>query len=242
MVNEKITEIFDCRYLKFAERDIDYNITRQEADLIINLGRLNTNDHILEVGCGEGRILRMLASRGLHVSGVDASEFMVTEAQRKCVWSKYAIAIDCDDLLTRPREILSDCILSWNTSFGFQSDPESLQILKNMRRSLKNNGRLILNIANKNNVLKKLKKSQTRYLDILKVVDKMWFEHETSRLYTLRTFELERISQVQFYTRLFSPSEIVDFVSNSGFREIQIHNPKSSSVLFNSQIYLTAKK
>ena len=57
--------------------------TTGEVSFIIEELTLPTGCHVLDVGCGTGRHSLELARRGYRVTGVDLSEAMLLEAERK---------------------------------------------------------------------------------------------------------------------------------------------------------------
>src|SRR5438132_1423106 len=57
--------------------------------------------HALDVGCGDGRLARMLASRGVRVTGVDLSASMVARARQQAAGLPN-LTFEIGDLLDHP--------------------------------------------------------------------------------------------------------------------------------------------
>ncbi|HEY7603806.1 MAG TPA: methyltransferase domain-containing protein [Gaiellaceae bacterium] len=53
------------------------------VDAACSLGRLEPGSHVLEIGCGTGKLTEELAARGLHVEAVDPGARMVEVARRR---------------------------------------------------------------------------------------------------------------------------------------------------------------
>ena len=106
---------------------------------------------VLEVGCGTGRIALPLAKTGLHVTGVDQSEAMLSIARRKLT----ALSVSVKDCLTLVNQDMSE--LNLGRRFGFVLVPaRSIQhlltielqrkTLQAIRRHLEPTGRVALHL------------------------------------------------------------------------------------------------
>jgi SAM-dependent methyltransferase len=58
-------------------------------------------DRLLEVGCGSGRMARLLTARARHVVGIDASPQMIEMGQSRSA-SFTSLQFVCDDFMTHP--------------------------------------------------------------------------------------------------------------------------------------------
>jgi len=77
--------IFNSLYLK-TDGDVadDDNPTQQELDLFTNILRLDIDDRILDLCCGQGRHSLELARRGFkNVEGLDCSHYLVQKAKTR---------------------------------------------------------------------------------------------------------------------------------------------------------------
>ena len=63
-------------YGKWLEND-DY------PDVLLNEMRISSNDTVLDIGCGEGTITRKIAKKAKSVTGIDKSELMLEELNKK---------------------------------------------------------------------------------------------------------------------------------------------------------------
>jgi len=208
-------DVFGPRYLALLDRYADPERTRKDAEAIINNAPLSRRDSILDAGCGEGRLMRALGERGFQVRGVDASAWMVETAKRRC--SGQAAEIDRFDFFEEPYRPQVDVIVSWDTSFGFESDEINLQILKSMRRSLLAGGRLVLNIAERRKALWGFQPTKRFHGPWFVMHQEQQFDARTKNLMTKWTYDDGGHPPVAFLTRLYSREEIADLLVEAGF-------------------------
>lgn len=67
---------FDYLYIYFSENYLTHERTKKECTLIEQLCSLEKGDHVLDIGCGHGRISNELAHRGHRVTGIDCLRFI----------------------------------------------------------------------------------------------------------------------------------------------------------------------
>ena len=121
-----------------------------EVDKIIKLVSLEKGAVVLDMGCGPGRHSVELARRGFSVTGVDKISFLLDEAKQVAHTNDLTIEFVQEDLRQFCRPESFDVALSMFTSFGyFESLAENQQVLINVRRSLKKNGILIIDMMGK---------------------------------------------------------------------------------------------
>ena len=73
---EKDWDKIATEYGKWLEND-DY------PDVLLNEMRISSNDTVLDIGCGEGTITRKIAKKAKSVTGIDKSELMLEELNKK---------------------------------------------------------------------------------------------------------------------------------------------------------------
>ena len=75
---EKDWDKIATEYGKWLEND-DY------PDVLLNEMRISSNDTVLDIGCGEGTITRKIAKKAKSVTGIDKSELMLEELNKKSI-------------------------------------------------------------------------------------------------------------------------------------------------------------
>jgi 2-polyprenyl-3-methyl-5-hydroxy-6-metoxy-1,4-benzoquinol methylase len=107
------------------------------------LDALPEGGHVLDLGCGSGDFMRLLASRRLHAEGIDISGEQVRLASKAGL---AAYEADAFEFLTTHRETY-DGIVALDLIEHFRRD-ELLRLLEEIRLALKPGGRLLIQTPN----------------------------------------------------------------------------------------------
>jgi len=106
----EVYEGFASVYDVFMD-EIDYPTWVQYIqDTWKRLGK--TPESVIDLGCGTGNIAIPLATAGYSVVGVDISEEMLAEAQRKACAQELSIPFFCQDMVEMELPYQADCVLS----------------------------------------------------------------------------------------------------------------------------------
>jgi SAM-dependent methyltransferase len=128
----------------YAHRD-----DREAAGFIDSLiARLHPDGsaRALDLGCGAGRHARQLASHGLNVVGLDLSIHSIQAARR---FEHPRLRFARHDMRRPFGANAFDYVFNLFTSFGYFGDPaEHLAVVRNVARSLRAGGRLVLDYLN----------------------------------------------------------------------------------------------
>jgi ubiquinone/menaquinone biosynthesis C-methylase UbiE len=131
--------------------------TRREVEGIIQLLGLPPGSRILDCGCGAGRIALPLARRGYRLTGLDYSGPLLKLAEKQARRAQIAIEWIKGDMRRIGLRNHFDAAVSIFTSFGYFNDPaDDLLMLKSLRRALKRDGKLVLDLENPALVLKQI--------------------------------------------------------------------------------------
>lgn len=128
--------------------------TIKEVDFIEEELKLHKEYSILDIGCGTGRHSVELAKRGYKMTGLDISESMLKEAQKKADEENVSIElIHADATEFRLDKKFDACICLCEGAFGLLSmdeDPfeRDLKILYNINSALKLGGAFLLTALN----------------------------------------------------------------------------------------------
>ena len=118
-------------------------VLSQELELISK--QVQQKATILDIGCGTGRHLIPLAQAGFHVTGIDSSNGMLSELQKKL---PTAGILNADlNTLKLEKKGYDLIIMFWNTFNEIALTKSHAQkLLKNCYQALKPNSKLLINI------------------------------------------------------------------------------------------------
>lgn len=151
------TSFFDERYRRSDLDRQPAHVTEAQVDLARTALRLEAGARVLDLGCGTGRHSIELAVHGLDVTGVDLNEDYLRHARERATARGVAarfIRADMRDLDNLDSQYF-DGVISLYTSFGFFLEPDdNLRVLTEVRRVLRPEGRLLLDVINRDWLLR----------------------------------------------------------------------------------------
>ncbi len=218
MSDEWIKPYFGSIYPQIYALD---HLTKGQVDGVERMLGLTPEMRILDVCCGYGRHALELARRGYrHVVGVDISGPLLARARRTAQAEGLRVAFRRADMRRLPFRGSFDVALNLFTSFGyFRDEADDLAALRSMARSLRPRGRLLVDLLNREWLVRHF---QPRYQDetALGVVDnEMTFDLETGRLRNVRSFHhagRRRSLTIEF--RVYTLAEMVRMLRAAGLR------------------------
>ena len=163
--------LFGQNYLDIYLSDFTPERTSQEVDFIIKTAKLTPQDRILDLACGHGRHSIELAKRGFSVVGLDYSAAFIQKAKAD---AKKA-GVEVDFILGDMKELSFnkdfDVVLLLFTSFGFFSNKENKEVFNQINKSLKPNGRFLIDVISGEAVKKRFNKEGQKEdgSDLLKI-------------------------------------------------------------------------
>ena len=131
----------------FSERR--FNVAEDEAKGILALSKLEKGN-VLDLACGPGRHAIALARDGFRVTGVDLSPFLLEKAASLAQEQNVDVEWVQADMRHFLRPEAFDLAISIFTSFGYFDDKQDdLAVLRNIRRSLRVGGILVMELMGK---------------------------------------------------------------------------------------------
>ncbi|KQC05704.1 MAG: D-alanine--D-alanine ligase [Methanoculleus sp. SDB] len=228
--------LFNHLYLK-TDGDVvgDVGITRAEVDRALEILDLAPGDQVLDLCCGQGRHAIEFASRGFETWGLDRSHYLIRRARSAMKKQGLQIRYREGNANRLPyRNDTFDAVVILGNSFGyFDSVQEDLEVLREVRRTLKPGGRILLDIADGEWLRKQFKPRSWEWID-----DRMFVcrERELSKD-GQRLISREIVSDVetgviadQFYAeRLYSRETMAALLVEAGFSHPEIHDMPAGS-------------
>jgi len=132
---------------------VKWNV-KGEVDFIEKAFELLKGSRILDLACGYGRISIELASRGYNVLGLDFSDYFLEMGRSEAIRRKVEVEFVQGDMRNMRYYNEFDGVVCWGNSFGYFSDEENEKVLHLIARSLKRKGRLMLDLHNKDAVIR----------------------------------------------------------------------------------------
>lgn len=162
-------DFYDQHFARLARSYPEAELT-QMANFIHQALGLQTRQRVLDIGCGLGRLSLVLAQQGFYVTGVDACQAYIQEAQATA-HSAQNTQQNIDFIQADARELLPDksydAAFFWHTSFGhFSQDADNLALLRSAFSQLKPGGRLLLDYPNFYQTLSQFEPQFTQHYDL----------------------------------------------------------------------------
>ena len=221
MSDWRIIDTFDQDYLDFYAPLLTDERTNAEVDTIWSLLGLVPGTAVLDLACGHGRIANRLAQRGARVTGLDATSMFLdiarVDAERLGVDVDYVLG----DMRDLPWTERFDVVVSWFTSYGYFDDDQNRLVLNEVRRCLRRDGRLILDLNHRDGLLPVWRPTDVVHRPDGIMIDEREFDPLTGRNNTTRTVVRDgSVRRFTFFTRLFSFTELRTWLLDAGFRDV----------------------
>jgi len=180
---------------------------------------------VLDLCCGLGRHSMELARRGFTVTGVDRTAVYLEKAKKQANAENLPIEFIQEDMRKFCRPDTFDLVLNFYTSFGYFENPaEDRRVIVNMEKSLKQGGRLVMDMAGKEILARIFRERDWHeddgviWLEERKVSkDWTWID---SRWILLRG---DKRDEFRVSHRLYSAAELAALLKDCGFRSVDIY-------------------
>ena len=146
-------DYFDDVYLKYFLIPQGAERTKEQIDFISKF--LPENGYILDTGCGIGRHSIELARRGFKVLGIDTNQKYLDLAFEKAkALSLDNVTFSLMDMRNLNEEEVFDGVINLWSSFGYFDDDTNEEIIKNFFKAVHKKGKVIVDIENRDYILK----------------------------------------------------------------------------------------
>ncbi len=212
----------------FADSTLNSQALRQKAidevDFIIKQINLKTGS-VLDVPCGTGRHSYLLAKKGFKVTGIDISEACLKIANKS--WGHKNLSYQIGDMSNlKHYKNHFNLVLNLFTSFGyFATDKQNEQVLKELYNSLRDDGTLVLNLINRNWLLKVYRANDWQETEDKYILNRRLYDSKTHYNEAWMTVIDKKTKEETTYyhrNRLYSKNEIVLMLKQVGFKKISV--------------------
>jgi cyclopropane fatty-acyl-phospholipid synthase-like methyltransferase len=196
-----------------------------DIDAILALVDLPSGASVLDLGCGVGRHALELARRGYEVTGVDRTAAYLAEARERARKEGLPVAFLTADMREFVRPAAFDMVLSLCTSFSYFEDAaDNRKVLSNVARSLKPQGRFVLQLKGKE-VLARIfqardwrEQNGTYFLQERTLSDNWgWMQN---RWILIQDGSVQEFNVSHW---IYSAAELVSLLTSSGFAHVDIY-------------------
>ncbi len=244
MKSDWTDDYFDEFYLKYFLLSQSDELTKVQVKFLENL--VKPGSKILDAGCGIGRHSILLAKDGFKVVGIDTSRIFLDEANKLL---KNAGVENCEFKLLDMRKLEFknefDSVINLWSSFGYFDDDTNFAILKGFCSALKEEGVLIIDIENRDYILKNFIYETFKEKDNLFILERRKFDPTTSIIKTHRYFIGGNLRKDYLrYIRIYSATEMINLFKAAGLKNIAVfgdYTGEEFSIL-SKRIIITAKK
>lgn len=220
-------------YLPYLHKE---NITeiQKEINFICNILQLPKKAKILDLACGLGRHAIELAKCGFKVTGLDFNKQFLETARKKAKKGGLVVKFIQSDMRSLPFQNEFDAVICMYTSFGYFNKKDNTKVLRNIARSLKKGGLLLLDLPSKEWVLNKLPRKTWQKIRNEYILEERSFDKK-------RGFFKDEITvlspnakpkDVCTFLYLYDPKEIKSKLNKQGLKVFRIFGDYDKKVSF----------
>ncbi len=149
-----VSDYFGDDYLRIYEFPCER--TDPEVTFLVNelTKRIPLDGLVLDVGCGQGRHAIPLARQGFRVTGLDYQDNLLDAARESAAHCGATVEWVQGDMRSLPFTESFDAVINLFTAFGYFSDAENARVVAEMARVLRPGGWLVLDVANRDALLR----------------------------------------------------------------------------------------
>jgi SAM-dependent methyltransferase len=196
-----------------------------EIEKIVRLIDFN-GKAILDLGCGPGRHAVAFARKAYEVTGVDLSSFLLQKAKARARQAGVAVEWIRKDMRAFVRPRAFDLTISLFTSFGyFAAENDDLKVLRNVQRSLKTGGILVMDLLGKELLAKRFQATLSHELaDGSLLIERHQIVGDWSRVRNEWIYLRKgKAKTFRFEVTSYSGQELKGRLREAGFKRIQLY-------------------
>jgi SAM-dependent methyltransferase len=214
----------DYRYFYYNDEEASEASSDIEASQVASLLGLRPGMRVLDDPCGHGRITERLAQQGCRMVGIDRAAHFIGVAERNARARGVEVDYRVGDLRELSLAAEFDAAFNWFTGFGYFDDATDRDILRRYHAALKPGGRLLLELQNRDRLLRYFNPSSgfPHEVGTDLMLDHSTFDPISGRTTTKR-FILRggRIRRTEYSVRVFAFTEIRDWLLDAGFAGVE---------------------
>jgi SAM-dependent methyltransferase len=218
-------ELFWSEMYPFMFPEERFHLAEEQVEKI--LGLVGYQDGaVLDLCCGPGRHSMALAKRGIRITAVDRSEFLLGKAKAEAAKQNLEIEFVSHDMRKFVRKDAFNLVLNMFTSFGYFEDKEDdLKVLRNVHESLRPGGSILIEMMGKEPLARMFQPTRsTQGADGTLLIYRNEIGEDWTRIRNEWILvKGDRAMTFRFQARLFSGQEIKDLLRKAGFEEVTVY-------------------
>jgi SAM-dependent methyltransferase len=216
-------ELFNDDYLRTCERLTDEQLS-SEVHFIEDRLSIERGGAVLDLGCGTGCHAVELARRGYEVVGFDLSLAMLARAGEEAQDHEAKLNFVQGDMREMSFEAQFDGVYCWNTTFGYFEEDKNAQVIDRVHRALKTGGLLLLDVINRDFLVRQSPSLAWFEGDGCVCMDEMNVDFITSRMKVKRTMMLDdgRSREIEYSVRVYSLHELGRILHEHRFKVCEV--------------------
>ncbi|MGE5180929.1 MAG: methyltransferase domain-containing protein [Acidobacteriota bacterium] len=216
-------DLFDEDYLRTLPF-LTPQATQAEAEFVIDTMSLAPGSQVLDLGCGYGRHAMELAARGIHVVGLDLSTPLLVRGGEEAHRRGLEINFVRGDMRELDFENQFDAAYCLFSTFGYFDDETNKKTLQNVARALKQGGKVLIEILNRDYVIADLPTRVWWEGDGCVVLEEVELNYFSSRIQVNRSvvFDDGRQLEQEISVRAYSLHEVGKLMHAAGFRVLEV--------------------
>jgi len=215
-------DYFDKFYLRYFLQTQKEETTKKQAGFVAKF--FDSGNYLLDAGCGIGRHALLLGEQGFKILGIDNSPLYIklatAEAKKRGLKNVQFVQQDIRKLFLRHE---FNGILSLWSSFGYFDDDTNFDILKRFYNSLKKDGKLIIDIENRDYILKYFIHETFKEKEDIFILERRHYLPLTS-IVTTHRFVVGKDLRKEYLRniRIYSATEMINLCRIIGFKNIKV--------------------
>jgi len=208
------------------ETIVNIRDTQRETDFIQSV--LPKKGTILDLCCGTGRHSIILQRRGWTMIGLDLSKNLLAIAKRNMKKERVEFPLVRADMRHFPfRKQIFDAVICMFTSFGYlPSESEDMKSFKEVRRTLRTGGEFLLDVANKDHLIKVFQEREWAEFGPFYMLEKRSLDLQTSRLlsqWTIVRKDTREVRSLQHNVRLYTIQTLKQMLSEAELKIKEVY-------------------
>jgi len=212
-------------------------------------GAISKRGVTLDLCCGTGRHSIILCKKGLNIVGMDLSKNLLAIAKLRMREADVKFPLVRADMRHFPfKDEVFSAIINMFTSFGYlSSEGEDIKSLLEIKRTLKKNGRFLLDLANRDHMIKNFRERDWAEFEPYYLLEKRSLDLKNSKLisqWALIEKSDGKTKLFQHEVRLYTLTQIEQLFQEAGLtiKEVYGGYEKQEFNLDTSRMIVLAQK